>query len=122
MVRHHHPRAQFVTRGVFRSAALRAAALPGILPEIIFDQFGDFGAAQMTFALAFVEIRFELFPPLEVIFNLGKMLPLRTKRFGKAVREMESDELRQSRFIAMRQITPLMPAAKTSLGIFNLSR
>ena len=68
---------------------------------------------QMTFAPSFVQIRFKLFPLLSVVLNLGEMLPLGAHRFGKAVGEMKGDELRQARFIAVRQITALMPAAKT---------
>ena len=75
---------------------------------------------QMTLTPAFVEIRFELFALLAAVLNLGKMLPLRTERFWKAIGEMKGDELRQSRFVAMRQITALVPTAKALLGILDL--
>ena len=76
----------------------------------------------MTLTPAFVEISFEQFPLLSVIFNLREIFPFRTKRFRKTVGEMKGDELRQSGFVAMRQITALVPATKTLLGIFNLWR
>ena len=74
----------------------------------------------MTLTPTSVQIRFDQFPLLTIVLNLGEMLPLGTQRFGKAVCEMKSDELRQARFIAMRQIAALMPAAKTLLGIVGL--
>ena len=89
--------------------------MPCKLPKIILNQPGNFRLLQMAFASSLVEIGFEFFPSLAVVFNLGKMLPLRTERFGKAAGEMERDELRQARLVAMREIPPLMPAAKTAL-------
>ena len=47
------------------------------------------------------------------------MFPLRTKCLGKRVCQPERDELREARFIAMRQITALISAAKTLLGILR---
>ncbi len=76
----------------------------------------------MTLTPAFIEIRFELFALLTVVLNLGEMLPLGTKRFRKAVGEMKGDELRQPRFVAMRKITALMPAAKALFGVCGLWR
>jgi len=93
--------------------------MPCKLPKIILNQPGNFRLLQMAFASSLVEIGFEFFPSLAVVFNLGKMLPLRTERFGKAAGEMERDELRQARLIAMREIPPLMPAAKTPLCVLH---
>ena len=50
------------------------------------------------------------------------MLPLGAQRFGKTIGEMKGDELPQARLVAMRQITALVPAAKTLLEVFNLRR
>ncbi len=72
----------------------------------------------MTRAPAFVEIRLNQFPLFAVVLIFGEMLPLGAKRFGKAVGKMKGDELRQPRFVAVRQITTLMPTTKTLLGIF----
>ena len=74
----------------------------------------------MTLATAFVEIRFELFAPFAIVLNAPKMLPLGAQGFGKTVGQAERDELREAGFIAMRQITSLMPAAETSLRVFDL--
>ena len=54
------------------------------------------------------------------VLNIGEMLPLGTKRFRKTVDEMKGNKLRQSRFVAMRKITALVPATKALFGIFNL--
>ena len=74
----------------------------------------------MALTSPFVEIRFDQFPLLSVVLNLGEMFPFGAKRLGKTVGEMKGNELRQSRLVAMRQITALMPSAKTLLGIVGL--
>ncbi len=73
----------------------------------------------MTFAPTFVEKRLNQLPPLPIVFNLCKMLPLGTEGNRETVREVKGDELRQLWFVAMRQITTLMPATKTLPGIFG---
>src|SRR5690606_33280182 len=47
---------------------------------------------------------------------------LRAQGFRKTVGETKRNELCQARLVAMRQITALMPAAKTSLRIFQFRR
>jgi len=73
----------------------------------------------MALAASFVEIRFQFPAALRVVLDLPKVGPLRTKRFRKGISQTERDELRQTRFIAMREITSLVPAAKTLPDIFN---
>ena len=88
----------------------------------LFDELGNLRPAQITFAPASVEIRFQLRATLLVILNFPKMLPFRAKRFRKRISQSKRDELRQSRFIAMRQVTAFMPTAKTALEVFDLRR
>ena len=105
MVRHYHPRTQLIT-------------VAGKLTEVVLDEFRYLSTAQVTLAAPFVQVSLQFRPPLSVIFNLGKMLPLGTKRFRKTIGEMEGHELRQSRFVSMGQITAFVPTAKTLLGVF----
>ncbi|GEM_PF-4383449 len=76
----------------------------------------------MTFASAFIQIRFNFRSPLAVVFDPGKMLPFGTKGGRKTVGETKRDKLYEPRFITMRQITPLVPTAKSLLEVFNLRR
>lgn len=106
---HYHPRPQIVTLTVEE-------------PYRVFDDLGNLRPTQMTLTPTTVEISLQLRATLLVVLNLPKMLLLGTKRFWKRIGEAKRDELCQARFIAMRQITALMPAAKTSLEVFHLWR
>ena len=75
-------------------------------------------SAQMTFTAPSIEIRLQFLPPLPVVLDLPEMLPLTAKRFRKRIGQSKRNELRQLRFVAMRQITALVPAAKSLLEIF----
>jgi len=72
----------------------------------------------MTLAASLIQVCLQFRPPFPVIFNLGKMFPLGAQRFGKTIGETKRDKLRQSRFVAMRQITAFIPTTKTLLGVF----
>jgi len=67
----------------------------------------------MAFSPAFVEIRFKLASFCPIIFDFYKMLPFRTKLHRVTVRQMESDELRQSGLVPVRQVTTFMPTVET---------
>ena len=102
MIWHDHPSAQLVASRLLGTAGLRAAAFPRKLPEIILNQFGDFRMTKVTIATPSVQVCFNQFAPLAVIFNPRKMLPFGTKPSRKTIGEMKGDELRQTRFVAMR--------------------
>ena len=76
----------------------------------------------MTFTAPSVEIRLQFCATLLVVLNLEKMFPLGTECFGKRIGQSERDELREPRFIAMREVTALIPAAKTLLGVLRFWR
>jgi hypothetical protein len=76
----------------------------------------------MTFATPAVQIRLQFAATLLVILDLPKVLPLGTKRFGKRIGEANRDKLRQTRFIAMRQVAALIPTAKALLEDSHLRR
>ena len=86
----------------------------------ILDQPRDFRPSQMTLAATFVEIGFQLRPALLVILKLQEMFPFGAKCFGKRIGQTERDELRESWFIAMRQVAAFIPTAKTLLEVFQL--
>ncbi len=109
MIRHHHPCAQVIALAVKE-------------PHRVFDKAGYLRFAKMTLAASSVEIRFQFRPPLLVVLNLQEMFPLAAKRYGKRIGQSERDKLRQPRFIAMRQITALIPAAKPLLGFLRFGR
>src|SRR5580704_18849782 len=109
MVWHQHPRPQFVTANCE-------------LTKVILNDLRYGNPAQATLPATFVQIRLHFCAPLAIIFNLRKMIPLRTKRLGKTVSQMKRDELREPRLIAMRQITSLIPATKSPLGILRFRR
>jgi hypothetical protein len=67
----------------------------------------------MTLTVSFIEIRFKLESALTLIFDLPKMFPLGTERFGKAIGESESHELGQSGLIPVWQITALVPTSES---------
>ncbi len=76
----------------------------------------------MTLAPAPVEIRFQFGATPLVVFDFPELFPFGAKRFGKRIGQAKRDELCQPRFITVREITALMPAAKTLLEVFHLRR
>ena len=89
----------------------------GKLTEIILHQLCDAWAAQVTFAMALIEIRLEQLPSLKIFLNLREMLPLGAQRLREAVSEMKGHKLSEPRFIAMWQVTAFVPAAEALPGI-----
>jgi hypothetical protein len=74
---------------------------------------------EVAFAACLVEVPLQFGPALAVVFNSREMLPLRAKRVGKTVGETKGDKLGKPRFVAMRQVTALMPTEKTLPGILG---
>jgi len=93
-----------------------------MIQKIVLNQLGNLRLAQMTIAAPSVEIGFNQFPLLASILDLRKSLPLGTECPWKTVGEMKRDELDPVRFIAMWQITTLVPSAKAPLGVGDLRR
>jgi hypothetical protein len=66
------------------------------------------------------EVLFELFAARALVFNLEQCRPLAAQSRRKGICQPEGDELRQTRLVAVRQVTAFMPAAET--GIVWVSR
>ena len=96
------------------AARMLGKALQALTPELVSELIRAFGAAST------VEIRFEFDAALPVFLDAPDVLPLGAQRFRKCVGQPESDELCQSRFIAMWQVTALMPTAKPAQGVLAL--
>jgi len=99
MIRHYDPGAQFVTLTVKEA-------------ESVFGQRRDVRSAQMTFAPALVEIGFELLASFAVVLDFPECGPLGAEGGREGIGQAKSDELGQTRLVAMWQVTALVPAAK----------
>ena len=99
MIGHHAPSQQIVPPSVVKA-------------QCCIHKRADFGSAQVTLPNSLIEVSFKLLAPFAVIFNFQQGSPFRTQRPREGVGEVKSDELRESWFIAMRQVTALVPAAK----------
>jgi len=64
----------------------------------------------MTLSHPAIQIFLQLRSPLTHVFDLQKMLPLATTRGRHGITEPNRDELHETRIIAMRQVTALVPA------------
>src|SRR5262245_50745844 len=109
VIRHDNPCPQFVTRAVKHAQS--------ILNELRYRRL-----AQVTFATSAVQIRFQLNAPLTVLLDAPEVLPLAAQCLGKRIRQMECDELGEARFISVRKVAALMPAAETAHGVLALRR
>ena len=69
----------------------------------------------MTISTAFVEICFKPFAALVIVFHVQEVRPFGTQSRRKTICQPKRDKLSEARFVAMRQITALVPAAKARL-------
>jgi hypothetical protein len=109
MIGHDHPRPEIVLNGVTK-------------PQRVLDQLRNVGTPQVTFATSFVQISLQFKHPLAILLNPQQRLPLAPQFFRKCIRKSERHELDQPRFVAMRQITVLVPATKPTLHVFRGER
>ena len=99
VIGHHYPRLQVVARAVKES-------------QRPFDQLSHLWALQMASAATAVQIFLELAETTLVVLNSQQSFPLGTEFDWKGVGETERDELDEAWFVAMRQVTALVPAGE----------
>jgi hypothetical protein len=56
---------------------------------------------------------------LVVVLDFEQRLPFGTQRRRKGIGNVEGDHLRESRFIAMRQVTAFVPTFEACFGLFG---
>ena len=91
-----------------------------MLAKIVLNQLSNIVTLQIALASPLVQVCLQFGSPFSVILDLCEMLPLGSESCWKAVIQPEGDELHESRFVPMRQITTLVPAAKTALGVLQV--
>ena len=101
---------------------MQLISVSGKLTKVVLDELCHLSAAQVTLPAPFVQIRLQFSAPLAVVFNLETVLPLGAKRFRKTVGETKRYELSEPRLVAMRQLTALVPTAKTLVNVFQFRR
>ena len=104
MVGHDHPGQQFIALVVKEA-------------ESTLDNGSHFCAAQETFSPTTVEIGFDLPALLPVFIDFQQRLPLGAQCSREAVGQSEGDELRQTGSVAVRQVTPPVPATEVASGM-----
>ena len=72
-----------------------------------------------TFAVTAIQPRFEFLALRRIVRLAQNRFPLGVAIHRKGVVELKGDKLRNARCIEVRQITPLMPAAKAFFQFFN---
>ena len=87
----------------------------------IFHKSGDLNITQPAFTDASVKIGFQFLSPLANIFNLEQVLPLTTTGSWKRISKADCGKLNQIRFVAVRQITALMPA-REAIGLVSVGK
>ena len=79
-----------------------------------FDEPGDVRPTQITFTASAIQVRLQFKTSLPIVFNPQQCLPFAAHFARESVVEAERNKLHESRLVAMRQITILVPTEESS--------